>query len=281
MSKHNVEFVLVTFFYDLAQFYVLCLSMKKYHNKDYKVRIIYNYDDETELNAADEFLKIINDQLSNFDVEFMIKSPEFSGEGWDMQQLLKWHLAYTSTVEWQVVLDSKNFYIKPFDLLDTLDFKEIPGFAFPKEEGWIQQELDRSYKFVESHQPAYPQRYSAMTPWIWNTIKIKEMLDTVWPNTTWKYLKKLPGTEWFLYLAWIGNDIKYHPKQVVTGIWGDCIANTQLVNGIDNKDICFWTHHRFATSDESLELTKQVIKYSDIATGEEIAQWQRYRESTI
>ena len=281
MSKPTVEFIVITFYYDMAQFYMLCLSIKKHHNKDYKIRIVYNYDNETELSAVDDFLKIIDDQLLNFDVEFMIKPPEFDGAGWDTQQLIKWYLAYTSTVEWQVVLDSKNFYTKPFDLLDTLDFKEIPGFAFPDNEIWIRQELDRSFKFLESYQPEHPQKYSAMTPWIWNTTKIKEMLDTVWPNSSWKKLKKLPGTEWFLYLSWIGNSIRYYPRQCVTGIWGDCISDKRLVDGIGNKDICFWTHHRFATSDESLELTKQVIKYSDIATDTEIAQWQRYRESTI
>jgi len=276
MSKHTVEFVLVTFSYDLAQFYMLCLSMKKYHNKDYKIRIVYNYDNETELDAVDEFLKIIDDQLLNFDVEFMIKPPEFNGAGWDTQQLLKWYLAYTSTVEWQVVLDSKNFYIKSFDLLDTLDFKEIPGFAFPKENEWIQQELDRSLKFLESYQTEYPQRYSAMTPWIWNTQKIKEMLDTVWPNTTWKYLKKLPGTEWFLYLAWIGNSIKYYPEQVVTGIWGIENNDVNLLEGLDNPDTSFWTSHRFAKSDKSLEMTEHVIRNAEIANDREIAQWLEY-----
>ncbi len=282
-KKPRIEFTLITFYYDLPQFYMLCLSIKKYHNKDYKIRIVYNYDTEKALIAVDDFLKIIEDHLSEIDIEFTIKPPEINGIGWDSQQLLKWHLAYTSNAEWQVVLDSKNFYIKSFTLLDTLDFKEIPGFAFPKgDDGeWIQQELDRSFKFLESYQPEYPQKYSAMTPWIWNTTKIKEMLDTVWPNNTWKDLKKLPGTEWFLYLAWIGNDIKYHPKQIVTGIWGDGIFNASLVNGIHNKNTCFWTHHRFVTSNESLELTKQVITYSDIATDKEIAQWQYYLETTI
>jgi hypothetical protein len=276
MSKHNVEFVLVTFFYDLAQFYMLCLSMKKYHNKDYKIRIIYNYDKETELVAVDDFLKIIKDHLSEFDVEFTIKPPEFNGTGWDTQQLIKWYLAYTSTVEWQVVLDSKNFYIKPFDLLDTLDFKEIPGFAFPDNQKWIQQELDRSFKFLESYQPEHPQKYSAMTPWIWNTQKIKEMLDTVWPNSSWKKLKKLPGTEWFLYLAWVGNSIKYYPKQCVSGIWGIENNDASLLEGLDNLDISFWTSHRFAKSDKSLEMTEQVIRNAEIANDQEITQWLEY-----
>jgi hypothetical protein len=257
---------------------MLCLSIKKHHNKKYKIRIVYNYDKESELVAVGDFLKIIKDHLSEFDVEFTIKPPEFIGAGWDTQQLLKWYLAYTSTVEWQVVLDSKNFYIKPFDLLDTLDFKEIPGFAFPDNEIWIRQELDSSFKFLESYQPVYPQKYSAMTPWIWNTTKIKEMLDTVWPNNTWNDLKKLPGTEWFLYLAWIGNDIKYYPCQIVTGIWGrgitDISSNKVMFTKYSN--ICFWTHHRFAIGDEPMELTKHVIKYSDIATDKEITQWQSY-----
>jgi hypothetical protein len=254
--------------------------MKKYHNKDYKIRIIYNYDKETELVAADDFLKIIKDHLSEFDVEFAIKPTKFNGMGWDTQQLLKWYLAYTSTVKWQVVLDSKNFYIKPFTLLDTLDFKEIPGFSFPTEDEWIQQELDRSFKFLESYQPVHPQKYSAMTPWIWNTTKIKEMLDTVWPNNSWKDLKKLPGTEWFLYLGWIGKDIKYYPKQVVTGIWGIENNNVDLLDGSYNPDISFWTSHRFATSDKSLEMTEKVIRNAEIANDQEIAQWQYYINST-
>jgi hypothetical protein len=278
MSKHTVEFVLVTFFHDLAQFYILCLSIKHHHNKKYKIRIVYNYDNETELVAVDDFLKIINDHLSEFDVEFTIKPSEFNGVGWDTQQLLKWHLAYTSTTEWQVVLDSKNFYIKSFELLDTLDFKEIPGFVFPKEDEWIQQELDKSFKFLESYQPEYPQKYSAMTPWIWNTNKIKEMLDTVWPNNTWKNLKKLPGTEWFLYLSWIGNDIKYYPNQVVTGIWGDCNTNisTDKVMFTKASNVCFWTHHRFAKSNTAVEITESIIREANIATEIEIQQWQYY-----
>ena len=278
MSKHNIEFILVTFFYDLAQFYMLCLSIKKHHNKKYKIRIVYNYDNEKELVAVDDFLKIIDDHLLDFDVEFLIKPPEFDGAGWDTQQLLKWYLAYTSKVEWQVVLDSKNFYIKPFELLDTLDFKEIPGFAFPKEDEWIQQELDRSFKFLESYQLVPPQKYSAMTPWIWNTNKIKEMLDTVWPNSSWKKLKKLPGTEWFLYLGWIGKDIKYYPCQVVNGIWGDCITDisTNKVMFTKYSNVCFWTHHRFATSDNALAITESIITESNIATDKEIAQWQCY-----
>ena len=278
MGNRRVEYIVITFYYDLAQFYVLCLSMKKYHNKDYKIRIVYNYDKETELDAVDEFLKIIKDHLSDFDVEFLIKPPEFDGAGWDTQQLLKWYLAYTSNVEWQVVLDSKNFYIKPFKLLDTLDFNEIPGFPFPKEDEWIQQELDKSFKFLESFQSEYPQKYSAMTPWLWNTTQIKEMLDTVWPNSSWKTLKKLPGTEWFLYLAWIGNSIKYNPKWLVTGIWGN--ANTDIsVNPVmftDGSNVYFWTHHRFATSDIAVAITESVIKKSNIATDTEIAQWRYY-----
>lgn len=278
MSKPTVEFIVITFYYDMAQFYVLCLSIKKHHNKKYKIRIVYNYDDEKELDAVDNFLKIIKDHLLDFDIEFIIKPPEFNGAGWDTQQLLKWYLAYTSTAEWQVVLDSKNFYIKPFELLDTLDFKEIPGFAFPKEDEWIKQELDRSFKFLEEYQPEPPQKYSAMTPWIWNTNKIKEMLDTVWPDSSWKKLKKLPGTEWFLYLGWIGNSIKYHPYQLVSGIWGECISDisTDNVMFTEYSNICFWTHHRFATSDNALAITESIIRGSNIATEIEIAQWQYY-----
>jgi len=282
MSSKSIEFIVITFYYDLAQFYMLCLSMKKYQDKQYKIKIIFNKNNGS-LNGFDQFEKIIKDQLYDFDVEYIITPEEVTcvDNGWISQQILKWYLAYHSTAEWQVVLDSKNFYIRPYKI-SGLE-KGVPGFTIPGSDvnNWSYDELDKSYNFLKNYKNEPPQRYAAMTPWIWNTSKIREMLDILWPDCVWTKLDNLPGTEWFLYLSWIGNSIRYYPRQCVTGIWGDCIFDKRLVDGIDNKDICFWTHHRFATSDESLELTKQVIKYSGIATDKEITQWQRYRESTI
>jgi hypothetical protein len=273
MNKHSIEFTVITFLYDLPQFYLLCLSIKKYHNRDYKIRVIYNYDDSTQLDQSVMFKTLIEQYLSEFNLEFSIKPLNFGGAGWHAQQLLKWHSAYTSDAEWQVVLDTKNFYIKSFDSLDSMEFVQVPGFAFPREDAWIQQELDKSHNFLASYQPTYPQKFSAMTPWIWNTKKVKDMLDTVWPNLAWQSLEQLPGTEWFLYLAWIGNDIQYHPKQIVSGLWGDGVVDADRSQQLENSDVCFWTHHRFVGTDTAMETTKKVIRAADIASEDQIQVW--------
>jgi len=276
MSNHSIEYIVITFYYDLAQFYMLCLSMKKYHDKQHKIKIIYNHDGD--LKGFDEFEKIVKDHLSELDVEFIEKPPEVTcnSGGWTSQQILKWYLAYYSTADWQVVLDSKNFYIRPYKIGNLA--QGVPGFAIPNEDArhWSTTELSRSYDYVKHIRLGVPQKYAAMTPWIWSPEKIREMLDSLWPDRAWITLNNLPGTEWFLYLAWIGDSIKYYPKQCVSGIWGREQHDVGLLAGSRNPRISFWTSHRFATSDKSLKMTEEVIRNAGIATDIEIVQWLLY-----
>jgi hypothetical protein len=264
----------VTFYHDLAQFYILCLSIKKYHDKQHKIKIIYNHSGN--LVGIDKFKNIINEHLSNFDIEFLTDPIEITCKhnGWTSQQILKWYLAYNSNAEWQVVLDSKNFYIRPFDIGNLNN--AVPGFEIPKNDinNWSNVELARSYEFLKRFQSIPPQKYAAMTPWIWKPKLIKEMLDTVWPDNMWEQLTELPGTEWFLYLSWIGNRVNYFPKQCVTGIWGiGNNADMAYIGLANNTDICFWTKHRFANDTTSISVTKTVLKEFNVATDIEIDNW--------
>jgi hypothetical protein len=274
MNNSNIEFVVVTFYHDLAQFYILCLSIKKYHDKQHKIKIIYNHSGN--LVGIDKFKNIINEHLSNFDIEFLTDPIEITCKhnGWTSQQILKWYLAYNSNAEWQVVLDSKNFYIRPFDIGNLNN--AVPGFEIPKNDinNWSNVELARSYEFLKRFQSIPPQKYAAMTPWIWKPKLIKEMLDTVWPDNMWEQLTELPGTEWFLYLSWIGNRVNYFPKQCVTGIWGiGNNADMAYIGLANNTDICFWTKHRFANDTTSISVTKTVLKEFNVATDIEIDNW--------
>jgi hypothetical protein len=274
MTDENIEFVLVTFYYDLAQFYILCLSIKKYHNTQHKIKIIYNHDGD--LKGFDKFEKIVKEHLCKFDVTLVVRDAEITSTaaGWTSQQILKWYLAYYSTSDWQVVLDSKNFYIKPFVIQNLSN--SVPAFSIPPqdEDNFSNIEMLRAQQFIKNYKHADDiQQFSAMTPWIWKPAKIQEMLDAVWPNKTWIHLNELPGTEWFLYLAWIGNDIKYHSQQLMTGIWGSENIPALITS---NLSAIFWTHHRFAQSDESINLTKSVIKIAEIASEEEINEWLSY-----
>jgi len=276
MSNQSIEYIVITFYFDLAQFYMLCLSIKKYHDKQYKIKIVYNHDGN--LIGFDKFEQIVKDHLHEFDVTFFSRPEEITctGGGWTSQQILKWYLAYHSTSDWQVVLDSKNFYIKPFAIQNLSN--SVPAFHIPlqDEDNFSNTEISRSQQFIKNYKHTNGiQQFAAITPWIWKPVKIKEMLDAVWPNKTWIQLNELPGTEWFLYLAWIGNDIKYHSQQLVTGIWG---SEHIPVIDVSTIPVIFWTHHRFARSDESINLTTSVIKAAEIASEEEIVEWLSYVE---
>jgi hypothetical protein len=275
--NNTIELVIITFKYDIPQLYLLLLSIKKYLSKDIHIRIIFNYVDQDQKESLPDVLSLVNEHLKEFSFEIIKKPKKISSSGWISQQILKWYAAYTSTRPWQLVIDSKNFFIREFDF-STIDFdnNKIPGFYIESNnDTWSLSELERSFNFVKKHQPVPPQRYAAMTPWIWNTDMIKEMLDTMWPNNVWEQLIELPGTEWFLYLSWVSGKIEYFPKQVVTGIWGIQNSADHAYNGISNHNIYFWTKHRFAIDSRSIFITEQVLKEFNVATDKEIKTWKK------
>jgi hypothetical protein len=275
--NQTIELVIITFKFDLPQFYLLLLSIKKYLYKDIQIKIIVNYNDQDEYNSLSAIKLLASEHLSDFSFTVLEKPLSIPANGWIGQQICKWYAAYTSTCPWQMVIDSKNFFIKEFNFLD-IDFlnNNIPGFFQNENCSFLNNELEKSFNFIKEHQSILPQRYAAVTPWIWKTDLIKEMLDTLWPNLAWQKLNELPGTEWFLYISWAAGKVNYFPKQFVTGIWGGRNpADNQLYKGAFNSNICFWTKHRFALDDESINFTKKILKEFSVATDEEIKNWLR------
>lgn len=273
----TIEIVIITFKYDIPQLYLLFLSIKKHLDKHIRIKIIVNYNNKVEYNSLSCITLLAKKHLAEFSFTVIEKPQSIPASGWIGQQILKWYAAYTSDCPWQMVIDSKNFFIRKFNFSD-IDFSNnnIPGFPIEnKNDTWSITELERSFDFIKEHQNIYPQRYAAMTPWIWKTGLIKEMLDTLWPNLDWQKLNELPGTEWFLYISWAAGKVHYFPKQFVTGVWGIGNSSIGAFNGLRNENICFWTKHRFAIDDLTISVTKNVLREFNIATNKEIKIWLR------
>lgn len=273
-----IEIVVVTFKSDLPQFYLLLLSIKKYLKTDIHIKIVFNYTNQDEYDSFPVFENLTENHLSKYSFE-LIKQPSHitHSSGWVRQQILKWLMAYESDRPWQMVLDSKNFFIREFDFCN-IDYENniIPGFKFDESTDiWSNETLEASSNFIKQYKESNPEPYMAITPWIWKTEIVKEMLDVCWPNRQWETLEILPGTEWFLYLSWASDLVKYYPKQCVTGIWGIRNNGLREVKGLkDNEDICFWVHHRFAKSSVEQGYTKKVLREFSVCSNKEIKRWK-------
>jgi hypothetical protein len=289
MNK-DIEIVVVTFKYDLPQFYLLLLSIKKYLDKDIKIKIFFNYDNQDEYESFLEVKSLVKKHLSEFSVEIIERPQGIVLYGWWSQMILKYYAAYTSDRPWQMVMDSKNFFIRKFNFSD-IDFSNnnVPGFFIEKENDiiddglstfdWTVEEIEKCLDFFGEHQKIYPQKIAPVTPWIWKTSVLKEMLDTFWPNCSWLELDKLPSIDWYLYLTWSAGEVHYFPKQTVTGAWGDGTLVDRSYNQLSDEDICFWVKHRFAIDDQTIDVTKKVLKEFNIATEQEIEVWLKMIES--
>lgn len=292
MMNKDIEIVVVTFKYDLPQFYLLLLSIKKYLDKNIKIRIFFNYDDQEEYDSFPEVKLLVEKHLKEFSFEVVERPKGIQVKGWWSQMILKYYAAYTSDRPWQMVMDSKNFFIRKFNFLE-LDFSNniMPGFFIGKENdivddklstyAWTIEEIDKCLEFFGEHQTKRPEIIAPVTPWIWKTSVLKDMLDTIWPNCSWIEISKLPSIDWYLYLTWSADKIRYFPRQTVTGEWGDGSSVLKSYSELSNQDICFWAKHRFAIDERTINITKIVLKEFEVATDEEIKIWLKMIESTI
>ena len=278
MINNRVEFVVVTYPVDFPQFYLLVKSIKKYHDKHYRLRVIY----DDSINSIDheaiynKVVNLIKEELSKFEVTVECKPKHIeSSDGWITQQLLKWYLAYTSTAEWQYVLDAKNFYLRPYVIPRTLIKNRAPGFKIEFETEFDQLAQKISHEFISKHviRPA-PQKFCALTPWAWKVSEIRNMLDTLWPNREWEYLQTLPGTEWFLYLSWVAGQVEYYDRRLVDGLWNQRIDTSNLSHSVTMPFIPFGVHHRSCNMPEYIKITETVLLSRNILKENEIETWK-------
>jgi hypothetical protein len=283
----DIEISIITFKHDIPNTYMQFLSLGKNLSSKTKIVVYYNYEnkntEEKEINLVQLYIKKF---LSQHDVTFLLKPTAINNsQGWISQQLIKWYSAYCSKVKYQVVLDSKNFLLKPFSL-DDISIDHPPAFGKDITDEWTKETLDHCKQLIFEKTGTNRQGSSidAITPWIWDTKKVKEMLDTLWPNMSWCEIHhdNFLVSEWLLYITWIEDSINYDTQgHLTTGLWGAGISNNdsielaKLFRNVHN--IKFWTHHRIQNNPIHYKVTRRLLKEYNVCSKSEYNHWIELR----
>lgn len=281
----DIEIIIVTFKYDIPNTYMQLISLGKNLTTRTKIKIYYNYqnkkDEVYEISLCNDYIRRF---LKNHDVKFFLKPAIINNTlGWYSQQLLKWYAAYHSDCQYQMVLDSKNFLFRPFSL-DEIDFANLPAFGKDITDQWTQETINHCQNFIfeKTRTQRKGQLIDAITPWIWDNYKVKEMLDTLWPDNRWYNLSgDFLVSEWLLYITWVEQSVKYDTNHhLTTGMWGS-IDDTILDDFADlfkkSSTHKFWTHHRIKNKNQHFEITRRLINEFDICKETEYIHWVKLR----
>lgn len=283
----DIELSIVTFKYDIPNTYMQCLTLGKNLTTQTKISIYYNYENvKNEKHEIDLVKQYIKQFLDQHDVKFYLKPAIINNSsGWYSQQLLKWYSSYTSECRYQMVLDSKNFLFRDFSV-NNIDFNNLPAFGKPITDKWTKETIKHceSLIFEKTGSQRRGQHIDALTPWIWDKHKVREMLDTLWPDMTWCNLsnEELIVSEWLLYVTWIEHTVKYDlTHHLTTGMWGN-ISNSdaaELSNYFrEIEQYKFWTHHRIKNDSRHFKITKKLIKEFNICNKKEYNKWIALRK---
>lgn len=282
----DFEISIVTFKYDIPNTYLQFITLGKNLTTKTKIQVYYNYenlnDEESEIRLVKRYIKVF---LKSHDVTLHLKSSIIKNSGaWISQQKIKWYSAYVSTAKYQLVLDSKNFLFRPLSL-DNISTEYPPAFGKDITDEWTRETIDhcRNFIFEKTGTNRRGPSIDAITPWIWDTEKVKEMLDTLWPNMSWCELHEdeFLVSEWLLYITWIEHSINYDENNHLTiGMWGE-VDNDVLIKFADqfrkNTRYKFWTHHRMKNDPQHFKITKRLIKENNICSKNQYETWLALR----
>jgi len=281
----DIELSIVTFKYDIPNTYMQFISLGKNLSTRTKITIYYNYENEKdEVYEISLVKKYIKNFLKKHDVKFYLKPAIINNSaGWHSQQLVKWYSAYNSDCRYQMVLDSKNFLFRPFSF-DEIDFDNLPAFGKDITDQWTQETINHCQNFIFEKTGTHRrgQEIDAITPWIWDNYKVKELLDTLWPDNGWCNLSDdFLVSEWLLYITWVEKSINYNANHHLTiGMWG-FIENNLLEEYANlfkkNSQYKFWTHHRMKNKQQHFKITKRLIKEFNICNYTEYEHWVKLR----
>lgn len=279
----DIELSIVTFKYDIPNTYMQFLTLGKNLTSRTKIKIYYNYENKKdEVYEVLLIKKYIKKFLKNHNVKFYLKPVIIEkSTAWYSQQLIKWYSAYHSECKYQMVLDSKNFLFRPFSL-DEIDLSNLPAFGKDITDHWTQETINHCQNFIfektKTHRRG--QSIDALTPWIWDNYKVKEMLDTLWPDKEWYTLSDdFLVSEWLLYITWVEQSVNYNINHHLTiGLWGDIDTDNTVLDEYanlfkKNDQYKFWTHHRMQNKHQHSEITKKLINEFDICNETEYMHW--------
>jgi len=208
-----------------------------------------------------ESIKVANqikNNLSDWNIEVIIPDSKFKSSGWRRQQLFKLWYSSISDTKWVLVLDCKNFFIRPVSedmFVSNNTIMSIPVF------------IDNEFT-IESHTVAklllgvtanIPMS-SCLTPCIINSAESKSLLAHL--DIDLDHWIEGQATEFALYQAWTYDKFEYNPVQFVTGFWDEVpveLVDGVMLGAIDNLKFLVWVHHRCVVKEHYRTITKQVL----------------------
>ena len=220
-----------------------------------------------------------NIHIEGWDIDFVIpNTSEVRYNGWIRQQQFKLYYSAHAIEDWVLILDAKNFLIKPTDKSffirdDTVIY--LPAF---NTEEFFRKTTEDAAKLLNMHDPI--PKAASMTPWVFNkqevlSLNTKLGIDiNCWPSPT-------NATEFTLYWTWAYSKFNWTPVQFVTGFWQEKYSNTitTVPSMFDIKegartidDIRFWTHHRYTLDPLARQVTTEFLEEMGLST-EVLTRW--------
>lgn len=251
-----MQILTVFYFDDIPQLLLQALTLKKFW-KDTKTWTLIIEDENIE--PCLEACTKIKNYMDDWQINVIVPESKFEASGWVRQQLFKMWYASQCTDDWVLIIDCKNFLIRPCDQKSFVSgnkVKQLPLFQINDFTIFI-HEASKKYLGIKDDIPLS----ACMNPCVWNTYELRSLITRLGISLD-KWVEG-GATEFALYYLWTYKKFKYVEKQFATGFWDqieDLSLAKSVVYGAKKTDkFLFWVHHRFVYDPELRNLTYDVL----------------------
>jgi hypothetical protein len=272
-----MQILTVVHFVDIPQLLLQAKTIKKFWTDTKLWTIVIEDKDPRACIAACELIK---DSMKDWNINVIVPNSKFEAAGWVRQQLFKLWYTAQSTEEWVLILDCKNFLIRPMNqqsLVNNNRIKHIPLFSLNEFTLFTHKAAKEKLNITEETPIS-----SCMNPCAWNSAEAKSLVDHL--GITLDTWVDGGATEFTLYWLWTYKKFKYIEKQFVSGFWDEIedkdLAKSIAKEAVKNHKFLIWVHHRYVYNNELRDLTKYVLSSIGV-TKRSLLQWDEQYQQII
>jgi hypothetical protein len=257
-----MQILTVVYTADIPQLLLQAESIKKFwkDNKHWTIVI-----EDPRPNACLAACDIIKQSLVGWNIEVVVPVSQLSAPGWIRQQLFKLWYTAQSVDDWVLIIDCKNFLIRPMDqqsLVNDNTVLHLPLFSKNEFTIFTNSAAKEKLKITEDVPLS-----SCMNPCAWNSAEARLLIKEL--DLTLDTWVEGGATEFTLYWVRTYNKFVYKEKQFATGFW-DEIADKKFAKEIalaatKDDNFLIWVHHRYVDNIELRELTNFVLSQIGIS----------------
>jgi|ETNvirnome_6_100_1030635.scaffolds.fasta_scaffold00810_8 hypothetical protein len=281
----NLVLLTVTNYTDTFLLYLQSASIVAFWKGEKKYVIVI--EDRT-LIKINQTIDYINKNIRPFfdnkwEVIVLVGKSTSTDSGWHRQQLLKLHYSAMINNEWVLLLDTKNFFIREVTATNFF-VKGAPIMnTYPGNHAFGLRCNSNMRKYLDLT-PEVTDNFSLLTPALFHTATLRNLLiDINFDVNKWKFGE---ATEISLYLNYATQFLKYIPCDFITGIYdndinGSDLAQAEMIEyAVRREYILFWSHHRRAFSETTINITSEVMNKVGIKS-EIINNWKDNYINTV